>query len=404
MKDYYKIMGVDKYATQDDIKKAYRSLAMKYHPDKHQAKSEAEQQIYEEKFKEINEAYEVLGSTQKRIDYDYECRKQEEKATAREEKRRNERVASHRAERTQSSSQSRSRSRGYSSRRYATNRKKSHTKSDEAIKDDGFFKSVKRAYQEVKAEEQPIGERHAHLNRKINSWFPHKTDSKIDLYAFRVVQGTVHVSSELIYQLSKLLTVHKDSVVKYVIRNRIPAVILSLYLMFSSAIPAINNRPSQTSENTVVAGENINQDDLLDNFVEDDTVTLTRKYTVEAGDSFAKLSDITSSPISTIKSINNHNGSSNMLWIGEEIELPYVINCDDLPYYTESVPSENLTIYDIADKYSTDAATIEMLNAEAIENINNVPIITSDTVLVPNFITPDELATEKANFDRARTY
>ena len=56
-KDYYKILGVERGATQDAIKKAYRKLAVKYHPDKNPGNKEAE-----EKFKEISEAYQVLGN------------------------------------------------------------------------------------------------------------------------------------------------------------------------------------------------------------------------------------------------------------------------------------------------------------------------------------------------------
>jgi len=64
-KDYYKILGVDKKASQDEIKKAYRKLAVLYHPDKNQDNKEAE-----EKFKLINEANEVLGNPEKRKKYD----------------------------------------------------------------------------------------------------------------------------------------------------------------------------------------------------------------------------------------------------------------------------------------------------------------------------------------------
>jgi len=64
-KDYYKILGVPKTASQDEIKQSYRKLAVKYHPDKNQGKRESE-----ERFKEIGEAYEVLKDPEKRKKYD----------------------------------------------------------------------------------------------------------------------------------------------------------------------------------------------------------------------------------------------------------------------------------------------------------------------------------------------
>ena len=66
-KNYYEILGVDKKASQDDIKSAYRKLAMKYHPDRNQGDEAAA-----EKFKEVNEAHETLSDQQKRAAYDYE--------------------------------------------------------------------------------------------------------------------------------------------------------------------------------------------------------------------------------------------------------------------------------------------------------------------------------------------
>jgi len=64
-KDYYKTLGVAKSAAQDEIKKKYRKLAIKFHPDKN-----PDDKAAEEKFKEINEAYEVLGEAAKRKKYD----------------------------------------------------------------------------------------------------------------------------------------------------------------------------------------------------------------------------------------------------------------------------------------------------------------------------------------------
>ena len=64
-RDYYDVLGVDRNASQDDIKKAFRKLARKYHPDMNRDDPSAE-----EKFKDINEAYEVLSDPDKRSQYD----------------------------------------------------------------------------------------------------------------------------------------------------------------------------------------------------------------------------------------------------------------------------------------------------------------------------------------------
>ena len=69
-KDYYKILGIPHNATEKDIRKAYRKKAMKWHPDRHTTKSEAEKKIAEKNFKDINEANDALSDPQKRARYD----------------------------------------------------------------------------------------------------------------------------------------------------------------------------------------------------------------------------------------------------------------------------------------------------------------------------------------------
>ena len=64
-RDYYEVLGVDRSASRDQIKKAYRKLALKYHPDKNPGNKKAE-----EKFKEAAEAYGVLNDSEKRAKYD----------------------------------------------------------------------------------------------------------------------------------------------------------------------------------------------------------------------------------------------------------------------------------------------------------------------------------------------
>jgi len=67
LKDYYQILGVDRDAREEDVKRAFRQLALRYHPDQ----NPGNQKESEEKFKEINEAYEVLGDEHKRRHYDH---------------------------------------------------------------------------------------------------------------------------------------------------------------------------------------------------------------------------------------------------------------------------------------------------------------------------------------------
>merc|ERR1712152_7503 len=69
-KDYYKILGVEKSANEDEIKKAYRKRAMVHHPDRHSSASDDEKKEHETKFKEVGEAYAILSDEKKRRMYD----------------------------------------------------------------------------------------------------------------------------------------------------------------------------------------------------------------------------------------------------------------------------------------------------------------------------------------------
>ncbi|GAI48630.1 unnamed protein product, partial [marine sediment metagenome] len=66
-KDYYEILGVPRGASEDEIKKAYRKLALQYHPDR---APQSKKKEYEEKFKEISQAYRILSDKEKKAQYD----------------------------------------------------------------------------------------------------------------------------------------------------------------------------------------------------------------------------------------------------------------------------------------------------------------------------------------------
>lgn len=69
-KDYYKILGVERQASEDEIKKAYRKRALIHHPDRHANATDAEKKEQEKKFKELGEAYSVLSDQKKKARYD----------------------------------------------------------------------------------------------------------------------------------------------------------------------------------------------------------------------------------------------------------------------------------------------------------------------------------------------
>ena len=68
--NYYDLLGVDKHVTEEELRKAYKKMAVRWHPDKHASKNEAEKKKAEETFKEIAEAYDILSDKEKRAVYD----------------------------------------------------------------------------------------------------------------------------------------------------------------------------------------------------------------------------------------------------------------------------------------------------------------------------------------------
>lgn len=373
---YYEVLGVSTDASQEEIKKAYKEMMKKYHPDAHPTDGT---DFYEQKAKLLNEAYEILGNKEKRRDYDIECAVREANE-AREQYERVKQQAQNNQQSTRTHYSSNNSGQRNNRTRTTTNKRKTQNTKD------SFFGNVKKAYKEVRKEEKnnKFTERHTNINYNYYDWFADKVHGVGSYALFRTGQGVVHVSVEMLYQLGKLRHITKDSVVKYVIRNRRLAAVTIAGVMFFSHLPSNNNMVAYPDKDDLAG-----KDTKVVQPVEDHKTTLTRMYTVQVGDSLSSLSDMS---LTNIDKIKNANGfTSDMLYLGDTIQIPYEINDEDLQYYIKKVDTKGMSLDDIAAIYSTTVDTLCRLNAEAIGNVNGVKVIMSDRIIVPNFITSNEL-------------
>ena len=386
---YYEVLGVSTYASQEDIKKAYKEKMKKYHPDAH---PEDNTNYYEQKAKLINEAYEVLGNKDKRRDYDVECAVREANE-AREQYERAKQQAQNNQQSTRTHYSSNNSGQRNNRTRTTTNKRKTQNTKD------SFFGNVKKAYKEVRKEEKnnKFTERHTNINYNYYDWFADKVHGVGSYALFRTGQGVVHVSAEMLYQIAKLRHITKDSVVKYVIRNRRLAAATIAGIMIFSNLPTNSNTPTTSPDKDDLAG----RDTRVVQPIEENTTTLMRTYTVQPGDSLSSLSDMSLTKIKDIKKVNNL--TSDTLYLGNTILIPYEVTDDNLQYYIKTVDSNGMSLEDLATIYSTDVDTLSRLNKEALGTVNGVKVIISSKVIVPNFITSNELEEIKDSI-KVKTY
>ena len=371
---YYEVLGVSTDASQEEIKKAYKELMKKYHPDAH---PEDNTDYYERKAKILNAAYDVLSNKEKRRDYDIRCAVRE----AEETRKKYEKETRKKQQRTKNGQQ---RARRQNNGR-STNKK------------ENFLNHTKEAYKEIRKEEKnnKFTERHTRINRVIYDSFSDKVNGAGTYVLFRTGQGTIHVSAEMLYQLEKLTHVTKDSVVKYVIRNRRIAAAAIIGTFIFSHLPAGSETTNNPPGKDDLAGTKVVQP------VEEHKTTLMRTYTIEAGDSLSYLSDMSLTTINDIKIANNY--TDDRLQAGDTIVIPYKVSDEDLQYYIKTVETNGMSLEDIATIYSTDVDTLRRLNKEAIGSVNGVKVIMSDKIIVPNFITSNELEEIKRTV-KVKTY
>lgn len=436
--DYYKILGVSFDASDEELKKAHKNLAKKYHPDIHPNLSDEEKSKLEDKLKEVNSAYEVLINKEDRASYDEAYRRYKEHQAQRKyqqtQSRNNQtyqgqRQNAYTTDNTESKSNTTNNTKENTRSHYETNnnrqRKSSHNtnnhyRNDRKVVDKKApIKNIINDYKEIKEDEkkQPFIKRHRAFDQKFCHNFAPEDDTIMKNIIFQFGRGTVHVGAEFIHQILKLRYFTEDSIPKFVLRNRVLVTGIIATIIASNVVGGqINNQPSSydtiaptssteslEDDNYIIA--NVNSDNYQNENKrqietqiepeEENLHVLNRIYTVESGDTLATLSAISNTTINCIEQANNIDNDN--LFVGQELVIPYYVDDEEMSYYTSVKGySSTMRLEDLAAANETDVATLIKLNEEAIVKVNNKYAVLTDTIIVPTFITRDELETQKA--------
>ena len=410
--NYYEILGVSKDASAEDIKRAYRELSKKYHPDTHPGIDQTLQ-------KQVNEAYECLKKEDKKAEYD--------KDLAEYERKKAEKQAKEEATRQQQAWES-ARSYAYQQNFYTEEQNKNNYHNNQNTERNNnenrrtqrgryerrreeeptikkFASDIKQAWDEVRKEEkqEPFLYRHKTLNRRIYRTFHKKNSTTTDEVIYAVKSGTLHIFVETLYQLEKLTHITEDSIPKFVIRNRnvLAATLAATILVTGAGLkneeisvqpqqPAFSTQ-TQQPEDTNLGQEIIDDNKVVDNsYKENQSYKIYRTYTVQPNDTLSELAEDANSSVEEIRRVNDL--SSTLIRIGETLYIPYNIEPGDLRYSTVAAYYPlGMNLDDFAERYGTDAYSIMSLNEEAIEDGK----IISDTLLVPTFASQSEIREQK---------
>ncbi len=453
--DYYKILGVDRYASETEIKTAYRKLAMQYHPDRNPGDEEAVKKV-----QEINEAYEVLNDQKwhKKAEYDRkyddyyaELRSRQQQADASRQQSYQRRQQSsqqygYRQGQSHYYQQSQWQQYGpgfdhqnFSGRSTGTGKysRATYNTMNDSIPEDEEERTVwgdiKQAWREVRAEEkeQPFFERHREADRilkkknersRTKKYYYHdeygrkiyynktRPRTKFESVMFQLQRGTVHVAYETLIQLEKLTHITEDSLPKFVLRNRnVLAGALVLCIAFGAAgekTEKPENFPTYSvSQQTPMPTEDMNlgEEIVLEEEQRNEEAkinqeyTVYRTYTIGYGDTLSELAEDANCSVAEIQEKNGIANAS-FIRVGEDILIPYHIESGDLRYATYSVyiPAGK-SLADFAKEHDTTVDSIVALNGECFENGQ----IITDSLLIPNFLPKFQIDNQK---NEASTY
>lgn len=374
--DFYSLLGVSPDATTAEIENAFFERITAYHPDLpiNNLASPEVKALNEDLYNCMKTAYTILTNNEKKAAYDkvyndtYVNNKEE---TGPNKKEKN-------------------------SKRKNTESKQRYSD----VKTKSFVETVKEGWKEVRADEktEPFKERHKNVKDHID----HSSLASANSIIYHIGSGAIHVCCETWFQLYKLRYITEDNLPKFIIRNRVTlgSILLAgaLILVPKSSDSKDVTPDTMPSEPSVTQSVQYDTDTKTPGF-EDDSITLNRVHSVEYGDTVSEYSKESNSTVEYIAKVNglevNYDNSVNIK-AGDKIVIPYIIDQEDLSYYTASKKyTEGMPLQAFASINETDINTLLLLNPEAIEVTNEnsenpTYHVASDTLTVPEFLSKSE--------------
>ncbi|MDD6941334.1 MAG: DnaJ domain-containing protein [Bacilli bacterium] len=387
--DFYALLGISYNSSIPEIEKAFFERIAAYHPDLYANKNAREnvKSLNKYIYKCLEKAYIILTNENDRAIYDEEYRRAYLNKDEVKEKEKSSRTHQENKKRQ--------------TKQKATSQKHTSEKSYSDVKTRSFAETIRTGWKEVREDEktEPFKERH----KNVSDHIAHSKLAYANPVIFNIGSGVIHVCCETWYQLCKFRYITEDNLPKFIIRNRVTigSLLLAGTLIL---VPKHALSPDTTPDQTPAAP---GATDTLKpgNDLEDDTIVLNRIHVVESGDTVSEYSRESNSTIKYIAKVNdlevNYDDSVN-IQAGQKIIIPYVVDKEDLSYYTSSkILPDGMSLSTFASTNETDINTLLRLNPEAIEvkteNSNGVTYyVTSDTLTVPNFISKSEYKSLKA--------
>lgn len=420
MKNYYEILGIAENASMQEVVSVGKRRLQEYSVEHLFAGKKLGIDYTQEDWNKANnvyaeviEAYLILKDENKRIQYNHrlrdyrrqvaeqvaqaQARARQNFGTGQEYSRQNSQTSSNQQytrQRRAPGQHEQKRTQGRYERTQTDNTMK---RSQKRHKQKGAFGKMVDSFKDVRRDEKeyPFFERHQDLNQKMRKEFHRNVKSVPGEIVYQMANGTLHVTYEFIHQLRKLSYFNEDSVPKYVFRNRkLAAAALAVALMASmpgggedlQAFPTPDTTITQTQDQT----DQTAVEDTMGIVYEDPTITMNEYYEVVAGDTLSDISTRTGIKVHDIMELNGIINKE-LIRIGDKLVLPYIVDREDLQFYTINVPAKGISCRELAKKYNTDEATIKKLNQEAIAYVNTGYVVLTDTAVVPNFVSVEEL-------------